>query len=197
MANYDRYKEKSQSEKKYNRRGLSYWMMRHIPDKTIKPYLEKIEGESVLEVGVGYGYYKKQYFDKNTVIGYDVNPFLGKNLGIEIIEGRAGDIAKVSRKFDRVMSFFMTEYLDTIELEKFINDSCDALLEKNGVFVTTVIVDQGLGTLYTRLARAKGIQKYSYSYKDLEKMLHGRNYRFIRLDSYLHVPFATLIEIKK
>ena len=90
----------------------------------------------------------------------------------------------------------MTEYLNMEELSKFINDSVAYLLEENGVFATTVIVDYGLGALYTRLARMKGIKKYSYKYNDIKRMLSDKNYRMIPLNSYLGIPLAVLIEIK-
>ncbi len=194
MENFERYQRSS--EAKYNKKGISYFLMRRNPDKTIYPYLKAISGENILEVGIGYGYYKNAYFANNCVTGYDINPFLGKELGIEIISGKAGEITKVGRKFNRILSFFMTEYLDKEELSKFINDSVEHLLEENGVFATTVIVDYGLGALYTRLARMKGIKKYSYKYDEIERMLSDKDYRLIPLTSYLGIPFAVLIEIK-
>lgn len=198
MNNYERYKVDEKNENQYNKRGLSYWMLRWNVDRTIFPYLKKIKDECILEVGVGYGYYKDAYFNDNNVTGYDVNAFLGKNLGIEIIEGKAGDIRKVERKFNRILSFFMTEYLDFDELTKFIKDSYNYLLaDDGGVVATTIIIDSGLGKIYTTLAKMKGIKKYSYSYQELEKILDGMNYTFTPLNSWLGIPFATLVEIKK
>ena len=194
MQNFERYQ--NPSEAKYNKKGISYFLMRRNADKIIYPYLGEISGENILEVGIGYGYYKSAYFTNNHVTGYDINPFLGKDLGIEIISGKAGEIRQVGRKFNRILSFFMTEYLNMEDLSKFINDSVAYLLEENGVFATTVIVDYGLGALYTRLARIKGIKKYSYKYNDIKRMLTDKNYRMIPLNSYLGIPLAVLIEIK-
>lgn len=198
MSNYDRYKADGENEANYNKKDLSYWLLRWNADRTIFPYLTKIKNEDILEVGIGYGYYKDAYFNDNNVTGYDVNAFLGKRLGIEIIEGEARDVRKVGRRFNRVLSFFMTEYLDFDELTTFIKDSYNYLLEDDGgIIATTVIVNAGLGKIYTTLATVKGIKKYSYSYKELEQMLEGMNYTFTPLNSWFGIPFATLIEIKK
>lgn len=130
MDNFRRYG--TFTEKKYNRKGLSYYLMRKKPDEIIIPYLEKIKDENVLEVGVGYGYYRAAYFSNNNVTGFDVNPALGKNLGIEILSGKADEIGKIEKKYSRIFSFYMTEYLNPAELKKFINDSIDIVLERGG-----------------------------------------------------------------
>ena len=195
MENYKRYNK--MSEKNYNRKGLSYFLMRRKPDRFIFPYLENIHDEDVLEVGVGYGYYKRAYFSRNTVTGYDVNPRLGKNLGIEIYEGKAEDIAGVGKQFDRILSFFMTEYLNSDQLYRFINDSVDVVLKEGGIFATTIILKKGLGKIYTSLATLKGIPKWSYSEKEIEAMVRGKDYRIIPLNTYFGVPMLVLLEIKK
>ncbi len=50
MENFNRYD--ILSEEKYNRIGISYFLMRRKPDMIIFPYLENMHGEDVLEVGV-------------------------------------------------------------------------------------------------------------------------------------------------
>ncbi len=118
--NYNRYNDTS--EKEYNKKGLSYFVLRKNADKTIIPYLKSVEGKNCLEVGVGYGYYKDAYFNGNNVTGYDVNPKMGEHLPIDIIEGKADELAKrVHEKFDYVFSFCMTEYLNFEELKAFIS----------------------------------------------------------------------------
>lgn len=198
MKNFERYEK--YTKEKYSKKGLSYFLMRRKSDEIIFPYLRALSGEKILEVGIGYGYYKNAYFDNNSVTGYDVNSNLGESLGIEIISGKADEIKKVGekgRKFDRILSFFMTEYLNSKELFTFINDSIDYLLEDSGTLATTIIIDYGLGALYTRLAKWKKIDKYSYKYEDIKRMLEGRCYKIIPLNSYLAIPFAVLIEVKK
>lgn len=195
MDNYKRYNK--MSGEKYCRKGISYFLMRRKPDRVIFPYLEKIQGEDVLEVGVGYGYYKQAYFSENNVTGYDVNPGLGKNLGIKIYEGKAENIAGIGKKFDRVLSFYMTEYLNSDQLYRFINDSVDVVLKEGGTFATTIIIKKGLGRIYTSLATLKGISKWSYSEKEIEAMVRGRNYRIIPLNTYFGVPMSVLLEIRK
>lgn len=194
MENYKRYDK--MTEEKYNRKGISYFLMRRKPDRIIIPYLENIQGEDVLEVGVGYGYYKQAYFSNNNVTGYDVNPELGKNLGIKIYEGKAEDIAGIEKQFDRVLSFYMTEYLNSDQLYRFINDSVDVVLKERGIFATTIIIKKGLGKIYTSLATLKGITKWSYSRKEIEAMVRGRNYRIIPLNTYFGMPVSVLLEIK-
>ena len=53
MKNFERYNKLT--KEKYNKKGLSYFVMRKRADSIICPYLESINNESVLEVGIGYG----------------------------------------------------------------------------------------------------------------------------------------------
>lgn len=170
--------------------------MRKNPDKIIIPYLKRIKGEDILEVGIGYGYYKDAYFSDNNVTGYDANPELGRNLGIKIISGKADEIEKINIKYNRILSFYMTEYLNPEELQRFIDSSLNILLE-DGVLATTIIVRKGLGKLYTRLASIKGIKKYSYSYTEIKSIVYGRNYKLIPLNTYFGIPMSVLLEIRK
>lgn len=192
--NYNRYD--SYDIEKYNKKGLSYYFMRMAVDRTIYPYLHNLKGKDILEVGVGYGYYKDAYFSDNNVTGYDVNPQLGEHLGIEIVEGKANNLKDRigDRTFDVVLSFFMTEYLSKHELAEFITQGI-SILKTNGKFATTIILDSGLGGVYTRLAQAKGIKKYSYTLCEIDKIMAGRVYRLIPLNSVCKIPFATLLEV--
>ena len=184
------------SEEKYNRRGITYWLLRKNADDIIIPYLKQISNKKVLEVGIGYGYYKDYYFQRNHVVGYDVNPQLGEKLGIKVIVGKADEIRdKVNEKFQYVMSFFMTEYLEKEALRTFINDGCK-VVEEGGIFLTTIIINRGWGLLYTMLANMKGIKKYSYSLKEIKRICSGKDYRIIPLPSYFGIPVAVMIEIR-
>ena len=195
MENFRRYDKYDES--RYNRKGLSYLLMRKKADEIVIPYLKNIKNKKILEVGVGYGYYKDAYFLDNDVTGYDVNPEMGKNLGIEIISGKADEVGKIEEQYDYVLSFYMTEYLCLEELRRFIDDSVDILLKDGGVFASTIIVKRGMGRLYTSLATMKGIKKYSYSYEDIKSMVIGRNYNIEPLNTYLGIPMTVLLEIRK
>lgn len=198
MKNFDRYKGYSQS--KYNRKGLSYYLMRKPADHILLSYLEKIKKKKILEVGIGYGYYTKVLIkNKNKVTGADVNPELGKSIGIDIIETAANKLdVNIKEKYDLILSFFMTEYLSKLELEAFIRQSLN-LLNVNGVFSTTIILNKGIGKFYTSMAQIKGIKKYAYSYKDIMDLanISGNKIRIVPLNSIFKIPFAVFLEIKR
>lgn len=197
--NYDRYRKLT--EQKYKNKKVSKFFMKDPADKVIMPYIKKIKNKKILEVGVGYGYYTKIFLEnENNVIGLDANPQLGKHIGIEIVHGYANAIReKFEEKFEYIVSFFMTEYLPPSELKAFIGQSID-LLDEQGIFITTIISNKGLGGLYILLARMKGIRKYNYSYKQIAhitKMKEGIKADIIPLNTVLGIPFAFLLEIKK
>lgn len=199
IMNYDRYQRLT--EQKYNNKKVSQFFMRDQANKVILPYIEKIKNKKILEVGVGYGYYTKIFLEnKNNVIGLDANPQLGKHIGIEIIHGYADAIKeKIEEKFEYIVSFFMTEYLPPAEIKKFIEQSIE-LLDENGIFLTTVISNRGLGGVYIWLARMKGVKKYNYSNKQIKKIIDskkGVKVKVIPLNTILRIPFAILLEVKK
>lgn len=196
MHNYDRYQHYTESQ--YNKKGLSYFFMKKQADKKLIPYVKSIKKKKILEVGPGYGYYTRYLLENaNIVSGLDINPELGADIGIEITKGCADQLQNlVHEKYDRVLSFFMTEYLDEMQMEKFMKQGVEAL-EMDGVFATTAIVNRGLGWLYITLARLKGINKYCYSQKQIRKMIgDGKNVRMIPLNTILNIPFAVLIEVR-
>lgn len=197
MHNYDRYQ--NYTENKYNKKGISWLLMKKQADKRLIPYVKNIKKEKILEVGPGYGYYTRYLLENgNSVSGVDINPELGANIGIEIMKGRADQLQEIVHDtYDRVCSFWMTEYLDEPQMKEFIQQSV-ALLNYEGVFATTVIMNKGVGALYIKLAGMKGIRKYNYSVKKIEKMI-GVEYSInvVLLPSALRIPFAFLLEIKK
>lgn len=196
MSNYDRYR--NYTEKEYNNKNISNFFMKNQADKVLLPYIRNIRKKKILEVGPGYGYYTKYLLENgNDVRGLDINPELGANIGIEITKGRADQLQDVIHdKYDRVLSFFMTEYLDETQMSQFVRQSIQQL-ETGGIFATTVIVNRGLGWLYIRLAGLKGIKKYCYSYKQIRKMAGGgKEVRMIPLNTILNIPFAVLVEVK-
>ena len=183
MSNYDRYRYYTESQ--YEKKGLSYYFMKKQADKRLLPYVTHIRKKRVLEVGPGYGYYTKYLLkNDNHVSGLDINPELGANIGIKIVKGRADQLQdKIQDKYDRILSFFMTEYLDEIQMGEFMRQSIK-LLDSEGIFATTVIVNKGLGWIYITLARLKGIKKYCYSSKQIRNMIGaGKAVRMIPLNT--------------
>ena len=196
MSNYDRYRYYTESQ--YEKKGLSYYFMKKQADKRLLPYVTHIRKKRVLEVGPGYGYYTKYLLkNDNHVSGLDINPELGANIGIKIVKGRADQLQdKIQDKYDRILSFFMTEYLDEIQMGEFMRQSIK-LLDSEGIFATTVIVNKGLGWIYITLARLKGIKKYCYSSKQVRNMIGaGKAVRMIPLNTIFNVPFAVLVEVR-
>ena len=197
MHNYDRYQ--NYTENKYNKKGISWLLMKKQADKRLIPYVKNIKKEKILEVGPGYGYYTRYLLKNgNSVSGVDINPELGANIGIEIMKGRADQLQEIVHdKYDRVCSFWMTEYLDELQMKKFMQQSI-ALLNHEGVFATTVILNRGLGWIYITLARMKGVRKFCYSIKKMEEMLgEVGKVRIVPLNTVFHIPFAVLIEVEQ
>ena len=195
MKSFDRYN--NTTKKRYNRRGISFFFMRRQADKVIIPYLKQLHNEKVLEAGIGYGYYTGYYVNNNQTTGYDINPELGKDLGIKILKGKASEINQVDEKFNRILSFFMTEYLSKKELIDFINGSLEYCLTEKGKLVTTIILRSGMGVLYTLFARLKSIRKYCYSIQEIEKIVKGKKHKIIPIYSVFNIPFACILEVEK
>lgn len=197
--NYDRYL--AETEEHYNKKNLSYYLMRKPADRILIPYVSQIKNAKVLEVGIGYGYYTGYYIkNHNKVKGLDVNPQLGKNTGVQIIQGTANQLkSKVKGTFHYILSFFMTEYLPYKELQQFFEQSGE-LLQRGGVLATTVILKKGLGRWYILLARIKGVKKYNYTMKEIKWIVHDLKDMRVRvtpLNTIMNIPFAVLVEIKK
>ncbi len=197
MKNYDRYKK--YTEKRYNKKNLSYFLMKRKADSILIPFVRSITKKKILEVGPGYGYYTKHLVESNNVVrGLDINPELGQNIGIEIIQGHANKLLEVIQdKYDYVLSFFMTEYLNEFELKDFMRQGIE-ILNPQGTFATTVIANKGLGWIYIKLALVKGIHKYCYSEKLIMGMLEEKDkVVIVPLNTVLNIPFAFLIKVKK
>ena len=195
MQNYDRYKHYTES--KYNKKGISWFFMKKQADKKLIPYVKGVEKKKILEVGPGYGYYTRFFLEnENSVSGVDINPELGSNIGIEIVKGRADQLQQIVHdKYDRVCYFWMTEYLDEPQMKKFMQQSI-ALLNPEGIFATTVILNRGLGWIYIMLARIKGVRKFCYSIKTIKKMFGEKEkVHIVPLNTVFHIPFAVLIEV--
>lgn len=197
MRNYDRYQ--NYTESKYNKKGISWLLMKKQADKKLIPYVKSIQKKKILEVGPGYGYYTRYLLEnQNEVSGVDINPELGSDIGIEITKGQADQLQDIVHdKYDRICSFFMTEYLDEQQMKEFMLQSI-ALLKPSGIFATTAILNRGLGRIYITLARMKGVRKFCYSIKALREMLgEERKVRIVPLNTVFHIPFAVLIEVEQ
>lgn len=193
--NYERY-----NINQYNKKGVSYYMLRRPSDKKIISFNEQIKQKDILEVGLGYGYYTAFMLkNKCNIVGADINPDMGKHLGIPIIKANANNLKnKVKADFDYIISIFMTEYLAKDELKSFLSDSL-FLLRKDGCLCTTIIVRKGWGYLYALLANLRGIKKYSYSMKEITDILEiiCNTYKLLPLKGAFRVPLAVLVKINE
>lgn len=197
MSNYDRYQ--NYTEKEYNNKNISNFFMKNQADKVLLPYIRNIRKKKILEVGPGYGYYTKYLLENGNIVeGLDINPELGQNIGIKIERGRADQLSDTfHEKFDCVFSFWMTEYLNKVQMKAFMTQGIEHL-ERSGVFATTVIMNKGLGWIYIILARIKGIQKYCYSKKEIQEMLGGeKKVSIVPLNTVFHIPFAVLVKVER
>ena len=195
--NYDRYA--SVDYRKMNRRGPSYWIYRHGPDKIVLPLINSLKGKAVLEVGLGAGYYTG-YFRQNgcAVIGVDANPHLGAHLGVDIVKATADDFSRffIHKSFDVVASFWMTEYLDSRELKGFIEESF-AVLKSGGIFITTIPQNKGLGKLHVFASSLKHIQKYHYTPPQFLPWFGSANVTVQSLNGIMGLPYSHLVCAKK
>lgn len=197
VHNYDRYK--TMNAKQYGRKKITYWLMRRPADRFLLPYIDRICNKTILEVGCGYGYYTRMLMNKNLVEGADINPELGKQIGIKIYKCTADFLSEVvKKKYNYVLSFWMTEYLSKQELKLFIREGI-SLLEEGGKFATTVFVNRGIGKAYIWGAKLKGISKYCYSKQEIEESLDDIDgkVKITELNSIFGIPCALFLEVEK
>lgn len=196
MKNYERYKEIT--GKGCDRKSLLYYLGRIPSDKQIVPLLKKIKNQSVLDVGIGTGYYTKYLIDNNRVMGIDQNPHLCR-LPVNVIKGDATEIDKLvsNEKFDIVLSTWMTEYLDIDELSMFVRAS-KKVLKTGGSLTFTVLENRGLGGIYVALAkRIRNITKHSYNIDSVKQIVASaglKDISTIKLSSWFGIPFAYLVQ---
>jgi len=200
MINYERYSSVKPEE--YGKKGVMYYLCRKPSDKKIIPIISRIKNKKVLEVGFGTGYYTTTFIkNKCKVTGVDINPHLGKNLRIKIIKAKADKFSNhlKNEKFDVVASFWMTEYLDENQLEKYLKES-KKVLKKEGKLITTIISNRGLGWFYVILAMfIRKIRKYGYKNEAIRYKIEKSGFKkinLIKLNSWLGVPWAYLIIAK-
>jgi len=175
---------------------MSYFC-RMPSDRIIIPFIAKIKGKRILDVGLGTGYYTRVLIENNEVTGVDQNPHLCK-LPIKVYKGDATELAKLvkAEKFDIVFSTWITEYLDEEQLSSFFMES-KKVLKDDGMLITTVIPKYGLGFVYITMAKLlRGINKYNYGKQEVCDRLHEAGFTdvsIVNLTSWLGVPWAYLV----
>ena len=195
MKNYERYLKQTAEE--YDKRTIMSYFCRLPSDRKIFPLLAEIKDKTILEAGLGTGYYTRALIDDNTIVGVDRNPHLCK-LPLKVYKGDATELSKLvnGQKFDMVISVWMTEYLNPQQLEDFFAES-KSVLKEGGKLLTTVISNYGLGFIYITLAkRLRGINKYNYRKEKVTEKLEKvgfNNIKIINLNSWLYFPWAYLI----
>jgi len=198
MKNYDRYINKTAEEyEKENEKTIMYYLLRMPSDRIIIPFISKIKGKRILDVGLGAGHYTKLLTDNNKVTGVDQNPHLCR-LNIKVHKGDATELSSLvgNEKFDVVLSTWMTDYFNDEKLQKFF---CEAkkVLNDGGQFITTTIRPNGWGLVYLLLARYwRGVDKHGCAKKRvLEKLKKAgfKDVQLINLSSWMGIPWACLV----
>jgi len=198
MKNYERYLEKTSEE--YEKKTIMFYFCRMPSDRIIIPFISKIKGKNILDVGLGTGYYTRILIEDNEVAGVDQNPHLCK-LPIKVYKGDATELTKLVRgeKFNIVFSTWMTEYLDEEQLSFFFADS-KKVLKDDGMLITTVISKYGLGFVYITMAKLlRGINKYYYHPREIIKKLKTTGFsdvKIVKLNSWLSLPWAYMAVAK-
>jgi ubiquinone/menaquinone biosynthesis C-methylase UbiE len=201
MKNYDRYINKTAEEyEKENEKTIMYYLLRMPSDRIIIPFISKIKGKRILDVGLGAGHYTKLLIDNNEVTGVDQNPHLCR-LNIKVHKGDATELSSLvgSEKFDVVLSTWMTDYFNGEKLQKFF---CEAkkVLNDGGQLITTTIRPNGWGLVYLLLARYwRGVDKHGCAKKCvLEKLKKAgfKDIQLINLSSWMGIPWACMVSAK-
>ncbi len=197
MENFNRYKNTTNYQ--YDKKGIMYYPCRVPSDKKIIPLLCQIKNKAILDIGLGTGQYTKILLNENDVTGIDQNPHLCK-LPIEIHKGDATQLGALlkQKRFDIIISTWMTEYLNKEQLIKFFEGS-RTVLNDNGQLITTMISSYGFGYVYTMLAKLKGISKHSYTKRFVLQELKNAGFKdveVIDLNSWLYIPWAYLVIAK-
>jgi SAM-dependent methyltransferase len=196
VENYERYQESDSQQ--VSGRDILYYLCRQPSDVIIVPLLKNIAGKRIVEVGIGAGYYTRYVMDRNKVVGVDQNPQLCE-LAVETHKGDAARLSEAvgGRKFDIVLSMWMTEYLDREQLQAFLCQARQTLDEK-GTLLTTVIADKGIGLLYiTAAKKLRHIEKYCYNVCDVETMVRRAGFGRVEikaLNARLGLSWAYLVE---
>lgn len=194
MTGYERYE--GTTGKQCVKKTLMYYVCRVPANRQLIPAVRRIENKKVLDVGLGSGYYTELLLDKNKVVGIDQNPHLCE-LPITVHKGDATELNSIVRgeKFDVVLSTWMTDYLNGEQVQKFLTEA-KAVLNDGGKLMATFPDTHGLGFFYVRAARyIRGVDKHTYAKKQVIEKLKAAgftNIEIVKLNSWLHVPWAFL-----
>jgi cyclopropane fatty-acyl-phospholipid synthase-like methyltransferase len=170
------------SAEKYERKSLLWILTQAQYHQVVFPTLQEIQNESVLELGCGTGRFTKVFYKQNKVVCLDKNPHLFQLKDIPIIKGDATDLdsALNDKKFDRILSFSMTEYLSAIEIQVLFSQVSKHLVS-NGTFMCSFVANQGLGSLYVLAARyIRNTTKHSYSLNFLAEAAEKAGMKIIK-----------------
>jgi len=197
MIGYERYEK--MTSKQYEKKKIMFYLCRTPANRNLIPAICSIENKKILDVGLGTGSYTKLLIEKNDVTGVDQNPHLCQ-LPITVHKGDAADLTSVvgDDKFDIVLSTWMTDYLNPLQVKKFFEQS-KAVLKIDGKIMVTFPNTYGFAPLYTTAAKLiRKVKKYSYRKKVITKMLKNSGFKsieFINLNSWFF-PWAFLVIAK-
>ena len=186
MTGYERYE--GTTGRQCVKKTLMYYVCRVPANRRLIPAVRQIENKKVLDVGLGSGYYTELLLDKNTVVGIDQNPHLCE-LPITVHKGDATELSSIveGEKFDVVLSTWMTDYLNSEQVLKFLTEA-KAVLNDGGKVMVTFPKTYGFGFFYVRIAKLiRGINKYTYRRKDLAETFREAGFKqieFVNLDSW-------------
>jgi SAM-dependent methyltransferase len=168
--NYERYS--ALDAQAYEKKTLMSVLFAAENARVIGEIVGKITKKRVLELGCGTGRYTRLYHQRNEVTCIDINPHLFAVRGVQIIGGDATRLDLLldkKEKFDFILSFWMTEYLNQAEVLQTLRQSKGYLTEEGKIIFT--FVSKGVwGRLYVLGSKLKGIDKYNYSLRSLRKL---------------------------
>ncbi len=172
MKNYQRYKNVTNNS--YENKSIMDLIYKN-GNNTIKYFLkENIKNSDVLELGFGTGKYTKILLENNNKItGIDINSHLFKLSNVEFYSCNCLDIDKyipLEKKYNYIVSFWMTEYLSKNELAELFS-KISSYLKPDSIFIITIISKSFWGWFYKIGAFLKGIKKHNYSYSDIDNIL--------------------------
>ena len=154
-------------------------------DKEVKKFLNDANG-SLLDVGVGTGYYLKNYVHKfRKIVVLDISKKM-----LQAFKKRIGDNSKVhikqgsinnfeSRlKFDAVLCIGVFNYFDKIKTIKRLNN----LIKKNGSILITFIDKENIfGIIYSLFWNLLGVKVYTITKKEVIDILRSSGFRLIKI----------------
>ncbi len=199
MKNYQRYKNVTNNS--YEKKSIMNLIYKN-GNNTINYFLkENIKNSDVLELGVGTGKYTKILLENNNrITGVDINSHLFKLSNVEFYSCNCLEIDKyipLEKKYDYIVSFWMTEYLSKSELD-ILFSKLKNFLREDGMIIITIISKGFWGWFYRIGAALKGIKKYNYSYSDINNTIINCNLIIEKIEKikFLGIEFAYIYHFK-